>query len=288
MPPAKSGAAWVDVVRPSAKDVAELGKKFGIHPLILDELKHPSARAKVERHGDYLYLVYYFPLYDETEEFSERSEIDIVVTRDAVITVHEDAVESFENVKQRAGQTSLELLHSIILSILRLEERQIRHIREKVEAIGKELFLDHEKEVLSRLSRVKRDISEYRIIARLQEPILRSLAAHGSRFWGEDDAQVYLNDLLGDQLRLMSELDDYRDAISDFEDTNNQLMNLKINEVMKTFTILSFLTFPFVLIAALFSMNTPGMPGINFWALVGSMAVVMLALTYYFRNKGWF
>ena len=73
--------------------------------------------------------------------------------------------------------------------------------------------------------------------------------------------------------KVANQLEDYREAISDFEDTNNQLMNLKINTVMKTFTSLSFLTFPFMLLAALFSMNTQGTPIINlpnaFWIVFG-------------------
>ena len=84
----------------------------------------------------------------------------------------------------------------------------------------------------------------------------------GKKFWG-DSAEIYLNDLMGDQLKVVNQLEDYREAISDFEDTNNQLMNLKINSVMKTFTSLSFLTFPFMLIAALFSMNTRDTPLID-------------------------
>ena len=53
------------------------------------------------------------------------------------------------------------------------------------------------------------------------------------------------------------------ETISDFEDTNNQLMNLKINEVMRTFTTLSFLTFPFVLIATIFGMGAKDAPFVN-------------------------
>jgi magnesium transporter len=126
---------------------------------------------------------------------------------------------------------------------------------------------------------------------RLQGPILHSLLIKGKKFWG-DTAEVYLNDLMGDQLKVVNQLEDYRDAIADFEDTNNQLMNLKINSVMKTFTSLSFLTFPFMLLAALFSMNTRDTPIISlpyaFWIVFGTMAVLMIIVATYFKRKGWF
>jgi magnesium transporter len=283
---------WIDIEKPSGKDLIWLKEKFGLHPVILDELRGPSARAYVEAYKDYLYFIYYFPKYNSDDAASVRTEIDFIVTRNAVITTHyepiTDALNSFE-LKDEAS--SLELVYNIVEHLITFEERQMRHVREKVEAIGREIFKDKEREVLEKITYLKRDVSEYRIVVRLQEPILKSLLIKGKKFWG-DEAEVYLNDLMGDQLKVINQLEDYREAISDFEDTNNQLMNLKINTVMKTFTSLSFLTFPFMLLAAIFSMNTKGTPIIDdpnaFWIVLGIMVVGMAALVSYFKGKKWF
>ncbi len=286
------GVQWINVGKPSEKDLAWLGKEFGIHPIIVDELRGPSARGRVEAYRNYLYFIYYFPVYDHRDEASARTEIDFIITKNTVITVHYDGLEGALDEPNIAHcDSSLAVMYHLIEHLISFQERQLRHIREKVEAVGKEIFKDREKEVLERITYVKRDVSEYRIVVRLQEPILRSLLAKGKKFWG-DSAEIYLNDLIGDQLKVVNQLEDYREAISDFEDTNNQLMNLKINSVMKTFTSLSFLTFPFMLIAALFSMNTRGTPLVNmpnaFWIIFGIMMVGMVSLTIYFRRKGWF
>lgn len=286
------GVQWVSVLSPSDKDLAWLGKEYKLHPVIVEELRGPSARGRVEAYKDYLYFIYYFPIYDREDEASVRTEIDFIVTKDSVATVYYDelggAMDGFDMTE---CDSSLAVTYHLIEHLIGFQERQLRHIREKVEIVGKEIFKDKEKEVLERITYLKRDVSEYRIIVRLQEPILRSLIAKGKKFWG-DSAEVYLNDLMGDQLKVVNQLEDYREAISDFEDTNNQLMNLKINSVMKTFTSLSFLTFPFMLIAALFSMNTRGTPIIGlpyaFWIILGIMLVGMVAMTVYFKRKGWF
>jgi Mg2+ and Co2+ transporter CorA len=209
-----------------------------------------------------------------------------------VVTVHYDSlVKAMDGFDITGCDSSLIVMYKLIEHLLTFQERQLRHIREKVEAVGKEIFKDKEKDVLQRITYVKRDISEYRIVVRLQEPILRSLLVKGKKFWG-DNAEIYLSDLMGDQLKVVNQLEDYREAIADFEDTNNQLMNLKINSVMKTFTSLSFLTFPFMLIAALFSMNTRGTPIIDlpyaFWVVVGIMMIGMISMATYFKKKEWF
>ena len=283
---------WIDIEKPTDKDISALREKFGLHPVIVEELKTPSARARVERYDDYLYFIYYFPKYDTTDEASVRTEIDFLVTKNAVATIHyEPITKALTNFRVQDEATTYKLMYDIIEHLITFEERQLRHIREKVEQVGREIFKDKEKEVLERLTYLKRDVSEYRITVRLQEPILKSLSIKGKQFWG-DEAEIYLNDLMGDHLKVTNQLEDYRDAISDFEDTNNQLMNMKINTVMKTFTSLSFLTFPFMLLAALFSMNTMGTPLVNlpdaFWIVFGIMIIGMATLVAYFKSKKWF
>jgi len=284
---------WIDVTKPDAHDISWLAEKFGLHPVIIEELKGPSGRARVEAYKEYLYFIYYFPKYDEQEGASVRTEIDFVVTKDAVATIHYEPIsDALDHFEVGYEGNSLQLVYNLIEHLINFEERQLRHVREKVEAVGREIFKDKEREVLERITYLKRDVSEYRIIVRLQEPILRSLLIKGKSFWDEEEAEVYLSDLMGDQMRVVNQLEDYRDAVSDFEDTNNQLMNLKINSVMKTFTSLSFLTFPFMLLAALFSMNTRGTPIIDlpgaFWIVFGIMIIGMITLGVYFKRKKWF
>ncbi len=288
----KKAAYWVDIVNPQEKHLQWLKREFNIHPVIIDELRGPSARPRTEIYKDYIYFIYYFPDYDQKEETSRRTEIDFLITKNHVITVHYEDIEALRGFSIEKDENPLKLLYYIIQALLQFQERQLRHIREKVEAIGKDLFKDKEKEVLKRISHLKRDISEYRIIVRHQGPILESLADKVLPFVGTNADIPYVRDLVGDQLKIVNQLDDYRQTVSDFEDTNNQIMNLKINDIMKTFTVLSFLTFPFMLLAALFGMNTPGVPLAHtpgaFWIVFGTMGVTMIALIGYFKRKGWF
>ena len=283
---------WMNIQLPSEKDLRWLAKEYKVHPIIIEELRGPSARGRVEAYKDYLYFIYYFPVYDPTDEASTRAEIDFIITKDTVITVHYDELSQvLIGLDIKDADSSLAVMYMLIEHLINFEERQLRHIREKVEAVGKEIFKDKEKEVLERITYLKRDVSEYRIVVRLQGPMMHSLFNKGTKFWGSS-AEVYLNDLMGDQQKIVNQLEDYREAISDFEDTNNQLMNLKINTVMKTFTSLSFLTFPFMLLAALFSMNTRDTPIIAlpyaFWIVFGIMGLGMIGLISYFKRKGWF
>lgn len=284
---------WLDFNNPSELEIRKLQKDYKLHDVIAKELNEPSARARVEILDGYLYLIYYFPSYNIKEQTSKRSEIDFIITKNTVITVHYDKIEPLTDLKNNENlnaNNSFELAYKIISELLVFQDRQLRHIREKVEEIGSILFKNKERKALEEISRIKRDISEYRIIARHQNHLLTSFTHQSKRFFGQID-EAYAEDLIGDQLKIVNQLEDYRLAIADFEDTNNQLMNIKINESMKTFTILSFLTFPFVLFVAIVDLgfksnpfhSIPGM----FWVVVSLVLIGMYVLYQYFKNKRW-
>lgn len=290
---------WIDVPNPTERDLAWLKKEFKFHPILIEELANSSARAKVESFGNYLYLIYHFTNYDPNESASRRAEIDFLITKNEVISVRYDDIDGFSDFKRslkdpkkmnKAFQSTFQLTHQILLHLIAFHQRQLDHVQRKVDVIASELFRGNEGELLKKISYLKRDISEYQLIVRPQQHLFNSLLENGVAFWGPT-SRVYLADLAGDYLKLVNRLESYREAVSDFEATNNQLMNVKTNEIMRTFTVLAFTTFPLMLIAALFTMRTGGVPFENepagFWIVLGIMAAIMCAMFFYFRKRRW-
>jgi len=286
----KGKADWIDFLNPTEDDLNWLKTHFHFKDLVLEELLKPSARTKVEAYENHLFLVYYFPSYDPKEKTSRRTEIDIIITRHQVITAHYDKVEPFMDINMNGVENSLDLAHRIFSNLLAFEERQLYHIREELEEIGNRLFKGGERKTLEKISRLKRDISEYRVIVRHQEPLFDSLHLHGTEFWGPE-ARAHLNNLMGESQKIVSQIESYRETLSDFEDTNNQIMELKMNGLIKTFTVLSFLTFPFALATAVLSMPVRDNPFAElpnaYWILLTVILIGIMSLAIYFQRKKW-
>lgn len=296
----KGKVSWIDIVKPTEEDISWLKKNYRFHHLILDELRLPSARSKIDFRKDYFYFVYYFPVYDLKEQVSRRGEIDFIVTKKEVITVSYDEVEVFDDKRRslkpesHVFQDSMMLVHHLIETLLSFQQRQLIHIGRKVEEVSSELFKEREKqreqELLQKISYLKRDISQYRIIIKPQRHILDSFFQGGCGFLGSQ-CQIYLNDLIGEHMKIVDQLEDYRQAVDDFESTNNQLINIKNTQVVKTFTILAFVTFPMMLFSAIFSMNTKNTPIVDgdngFWVILGIMVMAMLVMFAYFKKRDW-
>ena len=178
----KGKISWVDIVKPGKADIEYLKSIHDFHPIILDELLHYSARAKVEQYDTYLYIAYHFPIYDPKIRTSRRAEIDFLITKDAVTTIHYEALEPLQNFAEHLK--SRPELHEQILSsggfvaYYILQEindfclRELRHIEQNVTSVTKDFFSHREYEMLQRISFIKRDILDYGVIVKPQALLL--------------------------------------------------------------------------------------------------------------------
>ena len=212
----KGKYTWINVQNPTKKDIEFIRKQHKFHPIILDELLHTSARSRVELNEKYLFMTYHLPIYDKGMKSSRKGEVDFLITKDKIITVHYEDLEPLNNFwrrlsndpifKDRAlGEDTGRMLYYMLEEILFFSQRQLRHIEEEVSQLTKDLFQNEERKLLQDISYLKRDILDYNIISKPQEIILDSLREVGGKFWSEN-VKIYLADLAGNHLKIMQEL----------------------------------------------------------------------------------
>jgi magnesium transporter len=288
---------WVHLMRPSDRELEALRKEFDIHPIIIDELKEASARSKVEVHDGYLFAVLHLPVYDLDERVSRRGEIDFIVTKKTVITVqYEDLepidligkkIEESKEYQQRLLESSAaRLMYYLIESCLLFTLRQLRHVDEKIEYIRNTIFNNHEKDLLEKISYVKRDLLSYRLIIKSQAALFTSLQRHGSAFFGKD-SDVLFADLEGDYLKIERQAENYKETVEAFENTNTQLLTLRMTKVVQRFSVLAFLTFPIMVFLALLTVEAESRPALGFWTIAGIVIAAVATMVIVFRKKDW-
>ncbi len=291
---------WIDILKPSKADIDFLKKQHKFHPIILDELLHLSSRSRVEFYENYLYLTYHLPVYDKSLRTSRRAEIDFLITKNKVITVHYEDLEPLDafmrsisntqNFKNLAMEDSLRCAYYLIEEIIHFSLRQLRHVEDNISDISREIFKGKETQLLEKISYVKRDVLDFSVISAPQEILLASLVEAGARFWGEE-TKIYLSDLVGDYSKVNQHVENYRATIEALETTNGQLLSAKTNAVMQKFTILAFLTFPvffFVSLASVDFISTfLNESPIRFWAILLGVGALVVTLVMIFRKKGW-
>jgi len=245
----KGKIEWIDIVKPTRQDIDALRRIHHFHPVTLDELLQYSERSRVERIDDYLYLTYHLPLYEPDLRTSRRGEIDFLITKDSVVTVHyEDLtpLSSFKHLLEKNADQKKRYLSSTLLCTHRLMEeiiafslRQIRHIEEHIRYISEEIFAGREEEMLRKISYVRRDILDYSVVSEPRDFLLATFLDAGIKFWGAA-ARPYLNELIGDHAKITLQLKNHRAVIESLAETNNQLLEAQTNRVIRRFTVLAF------------------------------------------------
>lgn len=292
---------WVDIEDPSQNDIEFLKKSFKFHPVVLEELLLPAWRAKAEVAKDYLFFIMQYPVYSKERRETRPRELDLLVTKDAVITVH---YRSLVPVKQLFDQNNLYeesrekfmkspgvLFFNIVSSSWKSGLLKLNRINMKIDRIEEKIFQGQEKAMVKEISLTKADVINFwRIVAPQEEPLQSLFEQDTIAFLGKDMAP-YFSDLLGDFAQTKNTLETYRETIQALEDTNNSLLNSKMNEIIKTLTIFSVIVFPLTLLAAIFGMNTEYLPLVgkpnDFWIVAGIMATGTLFMLGLFKKAKW-
>lgn len=297
----RKNIAWVDLESPTPDEVKEIMKDFHIPPVVADELLRPTIRPKVDAYDKFIYLILHFPVYDIGRKASSPCEIDFVVGKNFIITAHYQSIiplhellKTFEvgvllNEKNMSKSTG-RLMFIIIRHLYDFALRQLDHIQSKITAIEEHMFTGREKEMVKEISFVQRDLLEFGRSVHAHRSILESLRAVDGKILGED-FEHYLRVISGELARVENLLDNSREAINLLRETNDSLLSNRTNEVMKTLTVLAFVTFPVMFLSSLFSMNTQSLPIVgakgDFWIVLFLMFAGASSAFAFFRRKGW-
>jgi magnesium transporter len=291
---------WVDIQNPTKEDINYLKEKFDFHPLVLGELMPPGHRPKVEHHKDYLFMILYYPIYDRIKRETRSRELDIIVTKNILITSHYkfilplkalfDICNIYEDSRKNYMDKNTGFLLFHILSgfwnncLVKLEQ-----IEKRLDFTEKEMFRGKEKEMVGEISFIKTDIINFWRIIEPQGPILNSLLTEGISFFGEE-LSPYFNDILGTYGRAWNEIKTYKETILALEDTNQSLLSTKTNETIKVLTIFSVIVLPLTLMASIWGMNVPvpwSDSPFGFWFILGIMAVSLVLMFLFFKKRQW-
>lgn len=295
------GSTWIELDHPTAEEVKEILSEYDLHPHIGRELTSPSLKQRVEGYDDHLYLILHFPAFKHTHKEENVQEVDFVIGKNYVITVKYDTIDSLHKFSKLVEVDSIlrkddkyddpsfiffGIMHEIYRSLL----EEIAYLEDKLEDVEANIFKEHEREMVFALSKVARNFLDLKKIIEQHKEVLDDLGRLGGAVFGEQfERSASL--LKVDYYKVRNLIKSNLELVQELRDTNDSLLNTKQNEVMKTLTILAFVTFPLSLIAAIFGMNTTGMPFMgspyDFWIVILIMCSAAGCMFLYFKHKHW-
>jgi len=291
---------WLDVADPTDADLALLDREFELHPLAMEDIRKRRQRPKADVYPDQTMVVAYAVT---TTPHAERAfsldELHLFAGDRYIVSVHWGASPTVEAVHGRfhqrastlgasAGWLLYALLDAVVdgyFPVLDLMADQIDDLEDRI--IGARGGTTALREVLV----IKRELLELRRVLGPMRDVANAMLRRDNDLI-EEKALPYYQDLYDHLVRVLDQVDLYRDLVASTLEANLAVTSNSLNAIMKRLTAFTVLLMVPTLIAGIYGMNFRFMPELGQqWGYPAALLVmvvldVMVAL--FFRNKGWF
>jgi len=299
----KRSLLWIDFVSEPSETTLPILQSFKFHHLAIDDALQETHAPKIDDWGDYLYIVLnYMHLVKATDPWdTEIDELDIFLGRNYVITHHDNPVDSIDetwDICQRDPRYAKDgpdhLLYKIIDATVMNYMPIIEKIDEEIDWIEDQVFDRPSSQTLARLFTLKRVLLAMRRILLPQREVLNKMARDDFQVIDQKD-RIFYRDIYDHLVRLHDVNESLRDLVGGALDTYLSVINNRMNEVMKTLTIITTLFMPLTFVTGFFGMNFfAANPPYENWTLptifygtIGLMLLTPIIMFFWMRRRTW-
>lgn len=290
---------WFDVRGLNNVPIIEaLGRKYNIHPLVLEDVLNTEQRPKIEEYDEAVFLIAQALTWD-AENLTVRSEqVALFITDNLVISFQEDEDDLFVSIRERlekgAGRIRRRgadyLAYALLDFLIDNYYLVLDHIEEDIEEIEREVLTSQNVQTKSRIHRLKLATLRMRKAAGpTREAINRLHKIEHAAF--KEETAIFVRDLHDHIAQITDTIETYRDMINGVYDLFLSELNIKMNNVIQVLTIISTIFIPLTFLVGVYGMNFTNMPELEwrygYYAIWGVMILIFIGQLYYFRRRKW-
>jgi len=279
--------------------IEQLGKHFGINPLILEDIFNVQHLPKVEDSGTSLFITLKSLHYQQNHLRIDAEQISMFLSNNILITFQEQAGKLFEPIFERlkAGKGKGRMKQEDYLAYLLMDQivdnyyLLLDRLEDQIESMEKSLlktpsdglamnFLNFKKNLVLMRRTIYPLKDEIRYISREESEIIDA----GTR--------LHLSDVHDHLNHIIQSLDNYREMISTMMDLLLANNSNRMNSIMKTLTLVSTIFIPLTFAVGIYGMNFKHMPELEwkFGYLVFMLLILGIGsgMYFYMKRKKWF
>ena len=281
-----------------AAKLAEVGRAFNLHPLVLEDILNTDQRPKVDSYEGYLYIVGRFFRYDSTAREISSEQVSIILGRRFVLTFQERRTGSFDPVRERLwadkGQVRKSgadyLAYSLLDIIVDRYFIVLEQIGDATESLEEAVLSQPSAEIMQAIHKLKRETVGLRRAIWPVREMVNALMRNDSGLF-EQSTLPYLRDVYDHTVHLIESLESVRDLLTGMLEIYLSSVSNRVNLELRALTMVALLFMPASLIAGVFGMNFRTMPllgsPLGFWLAMGLMVGIALLMVVIFRRRRW-
>ena len=254
---------WIDFSDEPASSCLPILQSFGFHPLAIDDALQETHAPKLDDWGEYLYIVLnYMNISADGEAWeTDVDELDIFLSHNYIVTHHDHPLAAIDetweacdrdprNIQDGADHLLYKITDNLVANYMPVVEK----IDASIDQIEDQIFDRPSPRTLEKLFALKRVLLAMRRILLPQREVLNKLARDDYKVIDPKD-RIFFRDIYDHLVRLHDLNESLRDLVSGALDTYLSVVNNRMNEVMKTLTIITTLFMPLAFVTGFFGMN---------------------------------
>jgi magnesium transporter len=295
----KSSVMWLNIDGVHQPEIIEqVGKSFGLHPLVAEDIASTGQRPKMDDLDDYIFVVLRMLSFNEKENETKTEQISIILGSDFVISFQEDEGDVFDHIRERLRsnkgkirkQGADYLAYTLIDAIVDNYFMILEKLGETIEDIEEMLVTNPTSETLQTIHDLKREMIFLRKSVWPLREVINRLERSESPLINRSTC-IYLRDVYDHTIQVMDSVETFRDMLSGMLDIYLSSVSNRMNEVMKVLTVIATIFIPLTFVAGIYGMNFTYMPELeqtwSYPAVLVLMLGVALLMVVYFRRKKW-
>jgi magnesium transporter len=301
-----AGHRWIDLLDPSVETLKQQLPAV-VHDRALEQLLAPAQhedepRPKLEAHGNYVFGVLLVPVLLTEEDVLVYQEVDLVITRDVLVTVRKTPEGGKPPWNPESARASCRDEDSVATVVYHVIDDVAEGFLDLTDDVTDEIdeLEDHVEDwpsgrIRMGLSNLRHDMLHIRRVLAPTRDAVREVIDNRVEFGGAEvfthDVELNFGNAYDKLLRAADNLELARDLLAGVRDYYQAKIANEQNDVMKKLTaIASILLLP-TLIVGVYGQNFKNIPELHwgwgyYWSL-GLIAITSLGQILYFRRKGW-
>ncbi len=296
----KKTVTWINIDGVHQTDIIEkLGKKFGFHPLLMEDIVNTQQRPKLDVFDDYLFIVLKMLYHEEKTHKIREEQVSLILGEDFLITIQEEVEgDVFNDIRQRLRKAKGRarklgadyLAYTIIDAIVDNYFDLLEELGEKIGALEDKVFTNSTQGVIQTMYRLKgKMISLRKSIWPLREVVNALSRAESDLI--KDSTVLYLRDVYEHTIQIIDHIETSRDILANMLEVHLSSTSNKLNEVIKFLTVVGTIFIPLTFITGIYGMNFRFFPELGwkygYFMVLGIMLAIALGMVYYFKRKIW-
>jgi magnesium transporter len=279
--------------------IGEIGEKFGLHPLMLEDILNSDHLPNVEDMDDCLFITLKVISLKNNSNELDVHHASFVVGKHYLLSfcetdyeLFQPVIERLQNSKGKARMNKADYLSYLLIDkIVDNYYLVLDHLEDHMDKIENKLLKDPSQRLAGEIMTQKKLLIMLRKSVNPFRDEVRKITREESTFITQDTLR-YLNDVYDHLNQIVQTIDNFREMISDMMDLLMANNANRMNSIITTLTLISSIFIPLTFIVGIYGMNFKYFPELE-WRygypiIMFIMLMIGLGMYIYMRKKRWF